>query len=241
MMLRLLPLFLIFTLVSCTPHDSRPIAALATAPEFPLEKYLNTNTGKVYEIIEKDSYANILVRRAGKLARFGHDHVVSARNIYGYAKIADTNLEESRADLSVDLGTLVVDDPLTRKEFGLDTEPSQSDIRGTIENMQSKVLESDKWPQARLQIVVTGGTIDVMEAKLTIALHGQALTLPIVIHIDEFTPDRMLASGSFSLLQTAFGISPFSILGGGLQVKDGLEIDYRLLAQRVLPEPEANH
>ncbi len=240
-MFRRLPVMLILALVSCTPHTYRLAHAPSTLPEFPLEKYLSADKGSVYEITGSDSYANVLVQRGGKLARFGHDHVVSARNIYGYVKVTDHSLEGSCSDMRIDLVTLVVDDPLTRKEFDLDTEPSQEDIQNTTENMQSKVLESDKWPQTHLEITVTGGTLDKMEADLTIALHGQALALPIVIHIDEFTPDHLLASGSFSLLQSVFGIKPFSVLGGALYVEDTLAIDYRLAAQRVFPAAESEN
>jgi hypothetical protein len=237
-MFRVFALILGLALVSCTTHDPRPAPAPSTLPDFPLEVYLTAATGSVYQVDGNASYADILVRRGGKLARFGHDHVISARNIYGYLMIADDHPRGSRADLRLELKALIVDDLLTRKRFGLDTEPSQNDIEGTSENMHGKVLESDKWPQTHLQIVITGGAMGALQGQLTITLHGQELKLPVVIHIDEFTPDRLTASGSFSLMQSAFGIKPFNVMGGGLYVEDTVEVSYRLMARRYLPPAE---
>ncbi len=239
-MFRLVALILCLVLVSCTTHDSRhaPAAAPATLPDFPLEVYLKTATGSVYQVDSDASSADIVVRRGGTLARFGHDHVVSARNIYGYLMIADNHPEGSRADLRLELKSLIVDDPLTRKKYRLDSEPSENDIQNTGENMQHKVLESDKWPQTHLQIDITGGAMSALEGLVTITLHGQELELPVVIHVDEFTPDQLTVSGSLSLLQSAFGIKPFSVMGGGLYVEDTVEVTYHLVAKRLLPSAE---
>lgn len=231
-MSRLIAFAVALTLVSCATHDTRPGAAPSTLPDFPLDAYQNAAEGSVYQVDGDASSADIVVRRGGKLARFGHDHVVSARNIYGYLVMAGADPNGSRADLRFQLRSLAIDDPLTRNRFGLDTEPSQADVRKTGQNMQEKVLESDKWPQSHLQIVVTGGTLNALEARLTVTLHGQQMTLPIVIQVDEFTPTQLVASGSFKLLQSAFGIRSFSALSGGLYVEDTLEVHYRLVARR---------
>jgi len=237
-MFRYFALILVLAQVSCTTHVSRPATAPSTLPDFPLEAYLNTAAGSVYQVDGNASYADILVRRGGKLAHFGHDHVISARNIYGYVMIADHHPEGSHADLRLELMSLTVDDPLTRKKFGLDTEPSQNDIKSTSENMHGKVLESGKWPQSHLHIAITGGTMGALEGQLTITLHGQELQLPVVIHVDEFTPEQLTANGSFKLLQSAFGIEPFSVMGGGLYVEDAVEVSYRVVARRLLPSSE---
>jgi hypothetical protein len=82
LMFRLSALVLVLTLVSCATHDSGPVAAPAALPEFPLEAYLNAAAGSsVYRVDADSSSADIVVRRGGKLAHFGHDHVVSARNM----------------------------------------------------------------------------------------------------------------------------------------------------------------
>jgi polyisoprenoid-binding protein YceI len=232
-MIRLTALVLALMLVSCATRDSGPKAAPAALPDFPLESYVNAAAGSsVYQVDADSSSADIVVRRGGKLAHFGHDHVVSARNMFGYLSVAGANPDGSRADLRLDLMSLTVDDPLARKKFKLDTNPGRADIQNTSQNMQGKVLESDKWPQIHLSLVVTGGTLDALEADLTVTLHGQQVTFPITIDIEELTPDQLIAFGSFDLLQSAFGIEPFSALAGGLYVEDTIEVHYRLVAKR---------
>jgi hypothetical protein len=152
--------------------------------------------------------------------------------MYGFLAIAGADPNGSRADLRLDLTSLVVDDEPTRKKFNLDTNPSRADIQNTRQNMQSQVLESDKWPQIHLHIGVTGGALNALEADLTVTLHGQHATLPIVMHVEELTPRRLVASGSFNLRQSAFGIKPFTALGGGLFVEDAIEVHYHLMANR---------
>lgn len=237
-MSRLTALILTLALVSCSTPDSRTIPAASALPVFPTEVYTKAESGSVYQIEENTSFADILVRRGGTLANFGHDHVVSARHISGYLLVAGNHLEGSRADLRLELVSLVTDDPLTRKKFHLDTNPSPSDVQHTIENMQDKVLESGIWPQCHLHLTLTGGTIDSMEGRLTVALHGREVTVPIAIHADEFTADTVRASGNFDLMQSAFGIKPFSVLGGGLRVEDTVEVSYSLVARRLLPSAE---
>jgi hypothetical protein len=232
-MIRLTAFVLALMLVSCATHDSGSVVAPAALPEFPLEAYLRAANGSsVYQVDADSSSADTVVRRGGKLAHFGHDHVVSARNMFGYLSVAGANPDGSRADLRLDLMSLAVDDPPARKKFNLDTNPSQADIENTSQNMQGKVLESDKWPQIHLNLIVTGGTLDALEADLTVTLHGQQVALPIVIHVEELTPGQLIAFGSFNLMQSAFGIRSFSALGGGLFVEDTVEVHYRLVAKR---------
>jgi hypothetical protein len=232
-MIRLTAFVLALTLVSCATHDSGLVVAPADLPEFPLEAYLDAANGSsVYQVDADSSSADIVVRRGGRLASLGHDHVVSARNMFGYLSVAGANPAGSRADLRLKLTSLAVDDPLSRKKFNLDTNPSQADIENTSKNMQGKVLESDKWPQVQLNVDVTGGTLDALEADLTVTLHGQRVALPIVIHVEELTPGRLIAFGSLNLTQSAFGIKYFSALGGGLYVEDTIEVHYRLVAKR---------
>lgn len=232
-MIRLTALVLALTLASCATQDPGPVVAPAALPEFPLEAYLNAARGSsVYQVDANSSAADIVVRRGGRLAHFGHDHVVSVRNMFGYLSVAGANPDESRADLRLNLMSLAVDDPLVREKFRLDTNPSQADIQSTSRNMQGKVLESDKWPQMHLSLVVTGGSLDALEADLTVSLHGQQVALPIVIHVQELTPGQLIAFGSFNLMQSAFGINSFSALGGGLYVEDTIEVHYRIVAKR---------
>ena len=125
-----LAIALVAGLVSaCAPQIREEVPAEKAAPAaFPEAYYREAAAqGKtVFRIDPAQSLVVIEVRRAGSLARLGHDHVVASHDAEGYAAP-----DEGRADLQVRLERLVVDEPALRAEAGFDTQPSDSDIAGT--------------------------------------------------------------------------------------------------------------
>jgi len=231
---RLAVAVLVVALASCqTPKPEKPQAPAAT-PEIPVQAYRPALGNNVYRIDSRHSRADIVVRRGGKLARFGHDHVISATQLEGFVLVADDDIRHSRADIELSLDTLVVDDPVMREKFSLDTRPSAKDIEKTAGNMHTKVLQTEYWPKAHLSVEITGGTLEALEAQLTVSLHGRNHAFPISVELRGAGTDRIQASGAFDLRQSDYGIEPFSILGGGLQVLDAVEVNFQLQADQVL-------
>ncbi len=230
---RLMFAVLIAGLSSCHTPAPQITPAPQPLPEFPYDKYLPAPGSIIYRIDGEHSRADVLVRRGGSLARFGHDHVVTSAGMTGYVLLATNEFTHSRADLRLALDALVVDDPDLRKQYGLDTQPSAQDVEKTRENMRVRVLQTDHWPQAHLNIQITGGTQDAPEAQLTIYLHGQEHRTPITFKAVGLESAHLVVTGSFSMLQSDYGIQPFSVLGGGLQVLDPIEVNYRLEADRL--------
>jgi polyisoprenoid-binding protein YceI len=220
-------------LASCGTRTAQEQSEPQELPAFPLETYLSASDAKVYKIIPQLSQADIVVRRGGTLARFGHDHVVSANQITGYVLFSQHKLQDSRADLRIDLQTLLVDDPLSREAFKLDTQPSQQDIEKTRFNMLSGVLQSEQWPVTHLSIKITGGSSESLQASLGIYLHGIQHNYPVTIQTEGLATELLTAKGNFSLKQSDFGIKPFSVLGGGLKVLDQVDISFKLQASQL--------
>ena len=104
--------------------------------EFP-QGYYRQAVGRRVSRRSGESLVVIEVRRAGSLARLGHDHVVASHDVNGYVAP-----QEGRADLYVPLARLAVDEAALRAEAGFDTQPTESDIGGTRANMLEKVLEA---------------------------------------------------------------------------------------------------
>ena len=48
----------------------------------------------------------------------------------------------------------------------------------------------------------------------------------------EIRGDGITVSGEFPLRQTELGLTPFTALGGGLRVRDGMKVWLRLVARR---------
>jgi YceI-like domain len=203
-----------------------PVAPPAGFPEGDYQQALKQ--GKpVYRVDPAESLVVIEVRRGGSLARLGHDHVVASHEVTGYVEPG-----EGRADLYVALVRLVVDEPELRKEAGFDTQPTESDIEGTRSNMLNHVLEAERFPFAL--IAVTGADANAKQATLAVAitLHGKTRVFQVPAEI-ETDAKTIAVSGKLMFNQTDFGITPYSLLGGAIAVKDGLALRFRIRARRL--------
>jgi len=212
----------------CVPLVREPAPAAAPA-EFPESYYREAAAqGKpVFRIDPAGSLVVIEVRRAGSLARLGHDHVVASHEVTGYVAP-----QEGRADFYVALDRLVVDEAALRAEAGFDTQPTESDIAGTRANMLEKVLEADKFPFALIRVSGADAKQGDVTLSVAIALHGGTRTLQVPARI-ETGADQVSVTGRLSFDQTDFGITPYSLLGGAIAVKNGLELRFRIRARRL--------
>ena len=227
----LFPALLVF-LAACSTTQPVPEPP-ATSQEIPAEIYLNAAaTSAVYQVVPERSRAEILVHRAGRLQRLGHDHVILAPGIAGYALLDAERPQASRADLAIDLNALMVDAPELRAVYQLETHPSESDIQGTTKNMSEHVLQTATWPEAFVQVMGIESLEGETRCTASLTLKGTTKSFPttIIVHRDE---DVLSVRGSFDLNQSDYGIKPFSVLGGALSVQDRVEISYRLEATRM--------
>lgn len=210
-----------------TPPSETPPAALI----FPEEHYQQAiQRGEtVFRIEPERSVVTIAVYRSGALARLGHDHVI-AGGIHGYLRLADT-INDSEADLYVPFHSLVVDEPERRAQAGLPPLAADADIAGTHRNME-KTVDAAHYPFALMHI---GGLEReasgwIVRTTLTLRDVTRALRVPIALNIEKNT---LGATGQFSLKQTDFGLTPFSVLGGALQVQDQIDLRFTIHASRV--------
>src|SRR5216684_4327595 len=169
-------------LAGCAPPVRKPAPAPAGPPaDFPESYYLEAAArGRpVFRVDPAESLIVIEVRRAGSLARLGHDHVVASHEVGGYVAP-----DEGRADLYVALGRLSVDEAALRTEAGFDTQPAESDIAGTRANMLGKVLEAEKFPFALIRVSGADASQRDVTLSVAITLHGSTRTLQAPARID---------------------------------------------------------
>lgn len=220
-------------IAACAPQirvmAPEPEPAVRQAPaNFPRSDYEQAAAqGKpVYRIDPARSLVSITVRRGGSLARLGHDHVVASHEAQGY--IAP---EEGRADLYIPLDGLSVDEPALRAEAGLDTQPSESDIAGTRTNMLDKVLETQQFPFALIHVSGIEKRPTGVLLTVAITLHGVTRTIEVPAQT-ETARDEISVAGLFEFNQSDFGIVPFSILAGAIQVQDRMSLRFRIRARQ---------
>jgi polyisoprenoid-binding protein YceI len=216
-------------LAACAPQIRQP-ASRALAPDgFPAQVYRDAAVrgDAIYVIDPRASLVAIEVRRAGALARLGHDHVVASHDIEGFVWPG-----AGRADLYVPLDRLTVDEPALRAEAHFDTRLSAEDIAGTRRNMLTRVLDTERYPFVRIHVQRAGDADPPAHVEVAITLHGTTRIVPMPIRMST-RPAGVDVSGQFSLRQSHFDIEPLSILGGAIQVQDEISLRFRLHAIRM--------
>lgn len=219
-MKRVLPLLLLLLLTACR----QPLAPPAPSPAAGLDAYRAPAApgNAVYAVDPAASLVAVTVRRAGLMARLGHDHVVASHTLAGYAAPG-----AGRADLSFRVDQMSVDEPQLLREANIATRPSPQAREGTRSNMLGPVLEAQRYP------VVTLHAQQLADGRLRVAvtLHGVTRwqDMPATIQVGAA---EVSASGTARLKQTDFGITPFSVGAGLLSVADELEVRYHIVARR---------
>jgi hypothetical protein len=214
----LLPLLLLAGCAAQLPPQ-RPVTPVDTGSTWYQKA---AEAGKqVYRIDAAQSLITITVRRGGALARLGHDHVVASRTLDGYVAP-----DAGRADFHFRLDQMSVDEPALRSAAGLDTQPSPEAIEGTRTNMLTRVLDAARFPLVLLHVERLGVANSV---RLSVTLHGvtRSFDVPTQIRLAKGT---LTASGELRLLQTQFGITPMSVMGGAMSVQDPMELQFRIVA-----------
>lgn len=187
------------------------------------------NAPAMYRIQPAESLVLIAVRRSGKMAHLGHDHAVVSRDVQGFVEIA-ADPAASRAEIAMPLMNLLVDEPEFRQRLELDTEISEDDRAGTYSNMR-KVLEAEVYPWVTVTAQLASAQATPPEISASITLHGVALEFLVPVQLD-VGEERLSVSGRLTVRQSDFGMTPFSAVGGLLQVADELEVEFKLVAVR---------
>jgi hypothetical protein len=185
----------------------------------------------MFEIDQEHSVVTLRVHRAGPMARFGHNHLVRSGAEYGQAWIADA-LQQSGFDVRVSVADFVVDDPGARQEAGPDfATVLPDDARdGTRRNLlRPEVLDAERYPVIAVQAASLSGTWEAPVAPADVWVKGRTrrIEVPLELQRDGRT---LTARGSFRILQSDFGIAPFSVAGGAIQVADEVTIEFEIRA-----------
>lgn len=216
---------------ACAPLVPPPVAVATAPPGFPDEDYRRAAAAgeAVFRIDAARSLALVEVRRGGSLAFLGHDHVVASHGLQGYVLPA-----AGRADLYLRLDELAVDEAELRAAAGFDISPTAEDIAATRGNMLDNVLHAGAHPHLWLRVEHVRAVAEGVMLDTAITLNGVTRRLEVPARLDS-TADVIRVGGRFTLSQRDFGIEPFSVFGGALQVQDGLALQFRIEARRLAP------
>lgn len=187
----------------------------------------------VYTIDADRSLVTLRVYRAGRLAKLGHNHVITSASETGQAWTNGTPAT-SGFEVRLAVADLVVDDPDARAAAGPDFpgELSEAARDGTRTNMlRAEVLDGERYPEIVVRAASLGGTWNQPTVAASVTLKGQTRSIDVPLAIER-TDEVIVARGAFSILQSDFGITPFSIGGGAIAVADAVEISFEIRAVR---------
>lgn len=215
-------------LAGCPTTSVKPPPSTAALPAIGAP---DLRGARVYEVDAKASELYVQVFRGGTLARLGHNHVMSSKHLTGRVWV-NAAIERSGFELAFPVAELIVDDPQARAAAGSEFpgEISADDREGTRTNMlRAEVLDAQNHPTIKVQSVRVSGTPSKPQitARITIKGVSRDVLVPTTVAI---AGARLTASGQFDILQTDFGIKPFSIGMGALEVQDRLRVVFRVVA-----------
>ena len=166
---------------------------------------------QVGKIDSTRSTITVRVYKSGFLSAFGHDHEIQAPIESGEVKGADS----PSVELRVAAHKLEVLDPEA-------SEKTRAQIQETME--ADKVLDVTRFPEIRFQsTAVEAKGSDHWIVRGTLALHGKER--PVAVDV---TLKGEHYRGSATLRQTEFGITPVTVAGGTVKVKDEVKIEFEI-------------
>jgi YceI-like protein len=161
------------------------------------------------------STITVHVFKSGLLRAFADDHLIEAH-------LADGSLDDSATPtvrIAIDVGDMRVLDPgLSPKD--------RADVQTRM--LGPEVLDANRFPHIGFRSVgIQKGEGNRWSVRGELDVHGQTrpLTVDVVREQDHY-------KGSTSLKQSDFGITPISIGGGTVKVKNELRIDFDIVTTK---------
>jgi hypothetical protein len=178
------------------------------------------------------SEIRLLVYRAGPLARFGHNHVISG-GVRGEIRVGE-RADDSGFRLEIPVESFVVDPPAARAEEGEEfaSDVSEQARQATRDNLLGKdVLDSASRPLIEIDSIALAGPRwnPTVLARATLRGAIRDLRFPAAVVQQG---DVLTVVASFRIRQSDFELTPFTALGGAIQVRDVVDIRLRIVARR---------
>jgi len=186
---------------------------------------------RVFDIDPQRSVVSIRVYRSGPMAKLGHNHVITSAEEPGFAWRGPTPAD-SGFELRIPVSTLVVDDPAARAAAGPGFEGPvpESAREGTRKNLlRAEVLDAAQFPDVSVRANGLGGTWQAPIAQADVTVRGVTRRVEVPLDLAD-AGGTLTARGTFGLRQTEFGMVPFSVAGGAIQVADEIVLGFEIVA-----------
>jgi polyisoprenoid-binding protein YceI len=168
--------------------------------------------GRVRAVDVEQSKMTVHVSKRGLFGFLGDNHDIEAPISSG-----SYDGESQTVDIAVDAAKLRVLDPKLSPE-------KRSDVQNNMSGPE--VLDVARYPTIRFtskRALVAGASRSAVEGELT--LHGQ--TNPVTLQVAKIDENHF--SGSATIRQAAFGITPIRVAGGAISVEDAVTVDFEIV------------
>ena len=198
-----------------------------------LDAGVSAAEGLRLELDKQQSYIAAMVDKQGFLTVFGagHKHGVLATEWSADVCLDKEQPRNSRARFTIPARSLVIDTPEARKRAGLEPDgPSEKDVREIQAKMVGpEVLAVEKFGEISFQTTELAASRDGRwDWRGSITIRGVTKSAAIPVKVESAEGRQYHLSGSFTVKQSEFGITPISI-AGVVKVKDEVEIRFDLL------------
>jgi polyisoprenoid-binding protein YceI len=157
------------------------------------------------------SSVTVRVFKSGLFSGLAHDHTIQAPVAMG-----SIDTQEKSVTLAFNVADMKVLDPG-------ESDSNRKDIDATMKG--PKVLDGGQFPTISFTSKSVKSAGDRSEITGTLKLHGASreITVPVTWQDGKYT-------GSLSLKQTDYGITPVKIAGGVVRVKDEITIEFSIVS-----------
>ena len=175
-------------------------------------------TGATWNLSGADGELRVKTGVTGPAAKAGHRLTIAMNGWHAAAHWIDA--EPSSAELTVDVGSLEI----LHGEGGV-TPPSAPE-KAVARSNALKSLEAQRFPEIRFETDDIAKTGDGYRLTGTLAIHGQRRRERVIdLHVDDLG-DCWRMSSEAEVLQTDFGVKPYSMLMGAMKVADAVTVSF---------------
>lgn len=179
-----------------------------------------TLSGGEYVLGPGDGELLVHTKREGAAARVGHDVTLRATRWSATVRVDAESVAGSHLSAEVDAASLVV------VEATGGAIPITDSQRSEVErNTREKVLQAGTHPTVTFESTAVSGNADRATVTGTMTLRGRSRPVTFEVRVEDGA-----IRASATLVQTEFGVKPYSAMLGTLRVKDLVDIsaDVRL-------------
>ncbi len=155
---------------------------------------------------------DILTSREGVLSRAGHDLRLRAERLDAWVDDAGVHLR-----VAADQVRPICARKGDRDAFGV---LGDADLRRIASNVQGEVLQARRWPQIAFDCPLPAPDATWAQGQLTL----RGVTRPLRVYLEQRNGQL---HGHATVVQTAFGVEPYSTMMGAIRVADEVEIQVR--------------